>query len=1176
MSKTITTPTPAQAGLMDTRTSTGLGFKNVKQDQNSLHIAMSQWLKELEGSVGVSRTVATYFKPNVVDFVQKMMNDNKSKRENRPHTFISQDRLQQNFWLDEIVARELDSSLQTFLRTKDSDMNKCILWCIMHRVVDEIKTQQQPSSQRTKESRLVAKQTNDRNPSCPDSTDSIETDACNEIFMALVRAFPRYIFGLACPAVSKGCKHVDMRTSAFNKAIENGLLRLVKYMINQCLSFFGRDLNDCEVQDNPNNQLIELLIQDDSFWTSVQAYRTFGTNTSLEILEELLKLDKSNHLEDQLQSHGRLVDDITLTNAMRNIKTTDTLEINPMLRVSKVILKYRSDLKTTGVIKKALERANPTLAKLVLSDTEIEKAVAIKMIELGLEDIWTLPPVQQTVASLLQNDKIARELFSIALRKSDSFLTPRGQNTHSVSSKGQPPVSRCDKNGASLLNGSADQQKQPRFAQDILQVMGIFDLDIRKVIVKSGSLWFWKLPYVQGLWEEEIKKDGNLCMLHIAVQYQQVEFVEYFSHAEQDSVLKRIEVPMLDREDKKVHALWHNNYLVPEGPQPSKPIRRTTDTVTRAQIRKLLVPAVIERTSGMNSLVRIFRESEERAGLICFDISTFTSRLNSVSEFIYSLCGDPDEKNSQTDKDSDRHLKFEEVLRYADFPSLDLNQGNTNVGKVHHEVFDALRWLRKRKGVRKILSLKVLDRMYQPHDEKTIALRARIFGVEKLDWRFLDMAISYLTNIDEESRSTTKVPPPPESLKELHLYSSGKRAAVDHWMGQNGVRTLRNLEILYIHLVQDLITEPLMASLRKIISDGITDINKKREQADKPKIKLEFIEQPWNSSLGNHTKDLKEIAKRAVPEIYKYITNYSDRMLQVQFSPTGVRRTRVAILDSGILAIPPLQAKEGENKGLWPRIAEGESFIDDTTRLAPWQFASDPHGTQIANIISAIDPHCEIYVAKVTEGRHGIMPDNVADAILWAKRREVDIISMSLAIPQHSHNKNKDYAKSLQQAVIAANNDDIVQFCSHDDEGWNTDSSWPADCGHVKIVVACNKYGAFTDREPRKYHYQIPGINIFTGAVPYLESKDTMSGSSVATAIAAGLSSLVLSCHRLQNGPDSKMTFGRRGFVDKAFGDMSVHVKFGMIGESRYLRLEDFSKFAKAQDKGISKYNWFV
>lgn len=92
-----------------------------------------------------------------------------------------------------------------------------------------------------------------------------------------------------------------------------------------------------------------------------------------------------------------------------------------------------------------------------------------------------------------------------------------------------------------------------------------------------------------------------------------------------------------------------------------------------------------------------------------------------------------------------------------------------------------------------------------------------------------------------------------------------------------------------------------------------------------------------------------------------------------------MRRTRVAILDSGILNIPHIQQDSDTNEGLWPRIADGESFIYNANRMPPWQFASDPHGTQIANLISAIDPHCEIYVAKITEGRRGILPDDVAE-----------------------------------------------------------------------------------------------------------------------------------------------------------------------------------------------------
>lgn len=183
---------------------------------------------------------------------------------------------------------------------------------------------------------------------------------------------------------------------------------------------------------------------------------------------------------------------------------------------------------------------------------------------------------------------------------------------------------------------------------------------------------------------------------------------------------------------------------------------------------------------------------------------------------------------------------------------------------------------------------------------------------------------------------------------------------------------------------------------------------------------------------------------------------------------------------------------------------------------------------------------------------------------------------MSLAIPEYNYNKDTDYAKDLKDAITVAGKSDIIQLCSNHDEGWNVRRCWPAAASEwVKVVVACDEYGAM-DREPGKHHYQIPGINIFTGAVPYLESKDTMSGSSVSTAIAAGLASLVLSCYRLQHGPEAKIPAGRRVFVHEAFINMSIQGKDDDKDSPKYLRLENFKEFAKAKENGKPKYPWFV
>jgi hypothetical protein len=189
-------------------------------------------------------------------------------------------------------------------------------------------------------------------------------------------------------------------------------------------------------------------------------------------------------------------------------------------------------------------------------------------------------------------------------------------------------------------------------------------------------------------------------------------------------------------------------------------------------------------------------------------------------------------------------------------------------------------------------------------------------------------------------------------------------------------------------------------------------------------------------------------------------------------------------------------------------------------------------------------------------------------AIQWAQDKEVDIISMSFAIPEY-YNKSDEYARKLTKQVKQADDKKIIQMCSHHDEGWNVDKYWPAQCGQPKIIVACNEYGVFPDREPGEYHYQIHGMDIFTGSVTYLECKDTMSGSSVATAIASGLASLVLSCERLQS-PNHQTDIDRRQqLVNDAFEKMSDPRGGPFTSNKRYLQLGKFSNFA-----GI-RFSWF-
>lgn len=168
-------------------------------------------------------------------------------------------------------------------------------------------------------------------------------------------------------------------------------------------------------------------------------------------------------------------------------------------------------------------------------------------------------------------------------------------------------------------------------------------------------------------------------------------------------------------------------------------------------------------------------------------------------------------------------LKYERTLKYVEFPSLDMmaesREGfkeSTYLKTTHREVFQILEWLNVKKGVQKIIKLVVPDRLVNPHDELEMAWYVNQFQVEVLDWKTLDLSISAFQNplppkrlkqteIETSATAAIRIKPtlgktlgksekkkPTEHLRELSLYSSGRRAAVYHWFNRDdGIPSLK-------------------------------------------------------------------------------------------------------------------------------------------------------------------------------------------------------------------------------------------------------------------------------------------------------------------------------------------------------------------------------------------------
>jgi subtilisin family serine protease len=143
-----------------------------------------------------------------------------------------------------------------------------------------------------------------------------------------------------------------------------------------------------------------------------------------------------------------------------------------------------------------------------------------------------------------------------------------------------------------------------------------------------------------------------------------------------------------------------------------------------------------------------------------------------------------------------------------------------------------------------------------------------------------------------------------------------------------------------------------------------------------------------------------------------------------------------------------------------------------------------------------------------------------------------------------------DQSDKLQSAIDMAHGHGIVLVCSTADEGENRTRAWPASYDSTLAVAACNDAGEKLVSSTTEARYYFRGENVLYepgisngvygggrggggggdggrgGGIS--SSAEKISGSSVATAIAAGVASLCLACCEIDGVPVSSQNRWRK------------------------------------------------
>jgi hypothetical protein len=82
-------------------------------------------------------------------------------------------------------------------------------------------------------------------------------------------------------------------------------------------------------------------------------------------------------------------------------------------------------------------------------------------------------------------------------------------------------------------------------------------------------------------------------------------------------------------------------------------------------------------------------------------------------------------------------------------------------------------------------------------------------------------------------------------------------------------------------------------------------------------------------------------------------------------------RVKVAIIDTGV---------DESAFDEYTHSCKGTSFVRKDNTESHWWLSSDVHGTQMAKLISSLDPFCQLHIAKVGDHKTDIVSERVVQA----------------------------------------------------------------------------------------------------------------------------------------------------------------------------------------------------
>ncbi|KAM0247246.1 hypothetical protein ACHAQJ_009913 [Trichoderma viride] len=226
----------------------------------------------------------------------------------------------------------------------------------------------------------------------------------------------------------------------------------------------------------------------------------------------------------------------------------------------------------------------------------------------------------------------------------------------------------------------------------------------------------------------------------------------------------------------------------------------------------------------------------------------------------------------------------------------------------------------------------------------------------------------------------------------------------------------------------------------------------------------------------------------------------------------------VALIDDGVDSCDPTFSG---------RIIEGKTFDYRDRGVGQYYISARGHGTEMARMILKVCPMASIYSIRLKthinpdKGQATIDATSAALAIEAALEKKATVISMSwtLPIPEDGSEEKALLDRVLERACAQK----VLMFCSSSDQ-INATQHYPSAFRRHRffLIGAAHDDGTAFGHAGKNNDFIFPGVNVNTASgtsLPsYLAHKTSSTkestGSSIATALAAGLSAVILYCFK--------------------------------------------------------------